>query len=57
MAAGHRVRVLLEWYDPTYTEEQANQQLRLALDLVQRRFPTAVVQTYVERNPPDDEVQ
>jgi hypothetical protein len=57
MAAGTRVRLLIEWYDPELTERQGNDLLSLAISKVGPIFPDATLHSYVETNPPDDEVE
>jgi hypothetical protein len=56
MMPGRRVRVLLEHYDPQASQEEAEAFASgVAADL-RRSHPGAVVVTYVEENPPADEV-
>jgi hypothetical protein len=56
MAAGCRVRLLLEWYDPDLTEPTGQEMLAEATAKVTHLFPGVVLQGYVEPNPPADEI-
>lgn len=57
MAAGHRISILAEWYDPEGTAEQHQVALDQLMDLIEPLLPsTAWTQLYIEPNPPDDEV-
>lgn len=53
---GRRVRILLEHYDPQMTENQAQVYLAAAREILDHCFPGKVVATYVEENPPADEL-
>jgi hypothetical protein len=53
---GHRLRVLAELYDPLLSEREA---VELAGDIkavLVERFANITVVTYVEANPPADEI-
>lgn len=54
--SGHRVRVLLEWYDPHSDAQEAESFARGVASGLERLYPGAVVAKYVEANPPPDEV-
>jgi len=57
MASGHfRSRVLVEQHFLNSTEEQAVAWVEQVEELLGARFPTATRQTYVEPNPPPDEI-
>lgn len=53
----YRVRVLYEDYLPYSTEEVANFIAESVSDLLTEKFPEAKVVTYVEHNPPLDEIE
>jgi hypothetical protein len=57
MASGARVRLLLEWYDPDWTEADGNNALTYVTGKAKKVFRGAELQGYVEMNPPDDEVE
>lgn len=56
MAPGHRVRVLLEWYVPDWDRQAAERWLSDVELRVDDMFPDAIVASYVESNPPSDEL-
>lgn len=56
MTPGRRVRVLLEYYDPQADQEEAEALARGVAAGLRRSYPGAVVVTYVEENPPADEL-
>lgn len=57
MAAGQRVSILIEWYDPATSVEQQEVMLDRVMDQIEPLLPShAWTQLYIEPNPPDDEV-
>lgn len=53
---GRRVRVLMEIYDPALSQREAEMIVDLAEDLLRPWFSQATFSSYVEENPPADEV-
>lgn len=53
---GYRARVLVEHYGPTQTAAQAEEWVSDVQAVLDERFPGAVVATYIEENPPADEL-
>lgn len=56
-AAGVRARLLLEWYEPYGTEESGQSFVAMMTVLARQRLAPHAMQSYVETNPPADEIE
>lgn len=53
---GRRIRVLMEWFDAGMSGPDAETFLKSVLTDLEPRYGDAIVATYIEVNPPADEI-
>lgn len=56
MTPGRRVRVLAELYDPRLSEDEARKLVDGIAALLAEHYPAVELITYIEANPPADEL-